>query len=171
MDIRQIVYGIVLFIIFWAFQAGYAGGLGTVAWFLGAILFIAFLWLYGKAVVPKWNTDQTKLWTFSVGVVLIGTIFPTFLTPYIPGIVLPPGEFSVIVPPILLSFWLVVFGGAMFVAGSDMKNSIVTLTGIIWLFTSITFVLNAGPNAFMHFAIVTSLPFILSGVVSKNKAK
>ena len=168
MDPKQTGLGIVLFIVFWVFQAGYLNGLGTTSWLIGAIVFSVILFLIGKSVMPKSNEKQRMLWNFTIGVALLVTLFVAYVAPYVPGIVIPSGDILTIVTPILLSLWLVLFGGAMFITGWEMKWNITLLIGVIWLFSAITWVLNAGPNAYLHFAIVTSFPYIIAGLLAKD---
>ena len=171
MDGRQLVAGIVIFLVFWAFQAkfSYISDLGTTAWFLGAVIFSVLLWFIGKGVMPKPSASQKELWNFTIVFALAVTFIVSFVAPYIPGIVIPSGDVIAIVTPILLSLWLVVFGAAMFVTGWETKWGVTLMTGLIWLISSLTWVANAGPNAWLHFAIIAGFPFIIYGLIAKGR--
>ncbi len=165
MDYKQIGFGVLTFVVFWAFQAGYFNFLGPTSWFLSAVAFIVLLWLIGQSYGKEFSSNKI-LWNYAIGFALVVALLVSYAAPYIPGIVLPPD--SSIVPPILLSFWLVLFGATMFVGAWNSKIPLMMLTGVIWLFSSFTWVLNSGPNAYLHFAIVASLPFILTGFLEKG---
>jgi len=95
----------------------------------------------------------------------------SFVPPDVLGAVLPPNfEFSMVVP-FILALWLVLFGAALFVTGHQTNSGMALVTGIIWLFAAVTFVVNAGPNAYLHFAIITGLSFIAGGIFSGPAAK
>ena len=168
-DVKQTVSGIVLFAVFWAFQNGYFASIGPAAWVVGVIVFAAIMWFIGKSMMPKANKEMSELWQFASLFAIVSTIAIAYLGPYL-GAVFPPGFTPSMIAPLVLSFWLVVFGGAMVVTGLQAKWPVTTLTGIIWLFSSPHFVtaLSTGPNSYLHFGLVTSLPFVLYGLMSKN---
>ena len=170
MNLGKAGLGVVLFVVFWAIQAKYIN-LGYSTWFVGSVIFVALLWAIGKTMQKQPTESQKMMWSYSIAFVLIVTAMVSYLAPTIPGvlgIVLPPGGDLSVLTPILLSFWLVLFGATKFVSGTERKDSITQMTGIIWLFSAITWVLNAGPNAYLHFAIVASLPFIINGLLAKK---
>jgi hypothetical protein len=169
MNAKQVLVGIVLFAVFWAFQAGYASSLGAGAWVLGVVLFSVLLWGFwavsgkAKSKTPK---EMMALWHFATAFVVISTIFIAYLGSYF-GAVAPAGDPS----PLILSFWLLVYGGAMWVSGKEAKDVTGSLVGIIWVFSALHFVtaISTGPNSYLHFALVTGLPLILQGLMNKSK--
>lgn len=169
MNWKVTVLGIVLFLVFWAFQAGYANSLGTSAWFLGVIIFTVLLWAIGKALMPKGSAESKELWMFATAFVVISTLVISYLGPAF-GAVFPAGFTASQLTPLVLSFWLMVYGGAMFVGGWQGKKGVMTLIGVIWLVSAMHFVtaLSTGPNSYLHFALVTGLPFILWGIMAKK---
>ena len=168
MDIKQVGLGIVLFLVFWAFQAGYLDRLGTTAWVVGAIVFAGILYGIGKVAMPKPSVQMKELWMFATLLAVIVTLVISYGGPYI-GAVFPVGFNPMLLTPLVLSFWLIIFGGALFVTGTQVKWGITTLTGVIWLFSSIHFLGSTGPNSYIHFALVTALPLILTGIIMKGK--
>ncbi len=171
MDARQFVLGIVILLVFWAFQAGYFSSLGPPALFVGAIIFVILTWIIGKGIMPNPPAENKQMWNFVVVFLIIVSIIASFVPPNVLGAVLPAGfDFSMVVP-FILALWLVLFGAAMFVTGHEMKMGMAQVIGLIWLFSAITFVGNAGPNAYLHFGIVTGLTFILGGIFSGSAGK
>lgn len=168
MDSRQIGLGILLFLVFWAFQTGSMDFLGTAGWFIGILIFTGILWAVGKAAMPKSSPESKMLWGFAMVFVIVSTFVISFLGPWL-GAILPSDPAQI--APLVLSLWLVVYGGAMFVGGWGGKWPVMTLIGIIWLFSSIHFVssLSTGPNSYLHFALITALPIILGGIWMKKK--
>lgn len=169
MNAKQFVLGIVLFVVFWAFQAGYASPLGMHAWFVGSIIFVILLWAIGKAVMPKKPpADVQQFWIFVSVFALAVSFFASYLAVPL-GAVLPPGVPLSAFTPLLLSIWLIVFGAALVVGGMNSKNSMQTWVGIFWLFSSVHFIApGIGPNAYLHFAVVTGIPAIVGGLVAKK---
>ena len=166
MDLRQTLLGVVLFIVFWAFQVGKFNSLGPSAWFLGVIIFAAILWLIGKGAMPKASADMHELWKFTTLLAVVATIFPSYLGPYV-GAVFPPGFTAEMLTPMVLSLWLVIYGAAMLVTGWQMKWVVTLVTGIFWLFSAVHMTW-WGPNAYLHFAVVAGLPFIIYGLIAKD---
>lgn len=166
MNIQQVIYGVVIFLVFWAFQAGYVSGLGNAAWFVGVIIFSVLLMLIGKAVMPKPSAEQKMLWNFATGLAVVLTALMSFAAPFI-GVVFPPNFDPSQLTPLVLSSWLIVFGGALFAGSFQGRNLIGLLTSIFWLFSSIH-LLSLGPNSYIHFAVVASIPMILNGLLMKK---
>ena len=167
MDEKLTVLGIILVLVYWAFQAGYLGFLGTAAWFLAVLLFLIINYPIGSINMPKPSADQKLVWSYVYAFALIIALIVSFVPPSALGAVVPPGFQPWQLTSILLSFVLVLFGAAMFVGGQGLKESISPVTGIIWLFGAITFVLNAGANAYLHFGLITGLPFFIHGLLKK----
>lgn len=171
MDLKQTVMGIVLFIVFWAFQGGYFNSLGAAAWFVGSIIFVVILWVIGKFAMPNPSAEIKDLWMFVTIFAIVATFMISFTGPYL-GAVLPadPSQLT----PLVLSFWLIIFGGALFVTGhADQKWNVTAVIGLIWLFSSLHFVtaVSTGPNSYLHFGLITGLSFIIGGIVAKQQAK
>lgn len=158
MDVRQTVYGLVILGVFFAIQAGYLNQIGSAIPLVGIIIFSAVMMLMGKAVMPKPKPDQKILWQFAI----IFAVVLTALMSYGQEIL---GISSLAPSTIFITMWLIIFGGAMILTGRDMKWNITLLTGIVWLFSSF-YMLFAG--TFMQFGIITSLPFIIYGILPKR---
>ncbi len=122
----------------------------------------------GKGVMKKPPAELKLIWNAATGIAVAVSLIVSFGAPYIPGIVIPSGDLNAIVTPMMLSFLLIVLGSAMFVTGHLAKDGLALMTGIIWLLSSVTWVGAAGPNAYFHFALVASLPFIVVGLLSKK---
>ena len=169
MDLRQAGLGVVLLIVFWAFQAHYFDNLGTSSWVVGAIIFSVVLWLIGKGVMPKAPAEQKELWMFTIAFAVVATAMIAYGGPYL-GAVFPANFTPSMLTPLILSFWLIVFGGAMLVQGWQAKWGVTILTGLIWLISSVHFVsnLSTGPNSYLHFGLLVSLPFIIYGLIQKK---
>ena len=170
MNIKEVVLGIVLFVVFWAFQVGYANSLGTHAWFIGSIVFVVLLWAIAYAVMPKQPPAEVKqFWVFVSAFAIVTTFLVSYLGPSL-GAILPPGFAPSMLTPLVLSIWLVVFGAAMTVGGFNSKNNIQTWIGIFWLFSAMHFVtyVGTGPNSYLHFALVVGLPHIIDGLIRKK---
>ena len=172
MDIKNIVLGLVLFVVFWAFQAGYLSILGAFSWLAGLIIFIVILCLWCTGMASK-DSDVMQLCTFVSVFALIVTILISFFGPTL-GAVFPPGFEPSAFTPMMLSFWLVVFGGAVLITGIKKKDSIFSVIGLIWLFSAVHFVaaLSTGPNSYLHFGVITGFSILVHGLVmKKGKAK
>ncbi len=169
MNLQQTVLGIVLFIVFWGFQNGYANSLGTSAWFAGSIIFVIILWLIGKSSMSKPSAEMKELWMFTIAFAIVTTFIVSYLGPYF-GVVFPANFTPAMLTPLVLSIWLIVFGGAMLITGWQSKMGVTTLIGIIWLFSALHFVtaVSTGPNSYLHFGLITGLPYILSGLLAKK---
>ncbi len=169
MNVQQIVIGLVMLLVFWAFQKGYADSLGTSVWFLGAIIFSVLLMLMGKAVMPKPPEELKKLWNFAILFALAATFAISFLGSML-GAVFPPNFTPAALTPLVLSLWLMVFGGTLFVGAQASKELVGSLIGVIWLFSSLHFVtsVGTGPNSYLHFGLITGLSFIIAGLLQKK---
>ena len=169
MEVRQVVLGIAILLVFWAYQNGYANSLGTTGWFVGIIIFTLLLWSVGKVAMPKQPAEQKELWMFASAFAIVSTFVISFLGPML-GAVFPPNFSPSQLTPLVLSLWLMVYGGAMFVGGWQMKNGIPALIGVIWLFSALHFVtaVGTGPNSYLHFGLVTGLAVILAGLLRKG---
>ena len=169
MNANVLLSGIVLFVVFWAFQAGYFDALATTAWLVGLVIFIGVQWFIGKTLMPKPSADMKMLWMFAFAFAIVAQVMISYFGPYL-GAVFPPGFTPSMLTPLLLSFWLIIFGGTMFIGGWFSKNSLAALIGVIWLLSSTHFVgvVSTGPNSWLHFGLLVSLPFILMGIMMKK---
>jgi len=160
MDLKQAGLGVVLLIIFWAFQAGYLDALGTTSWVVGVVLFGLVLWLIGKEAMPKQPESMKELWMFTFVFAIVATAIMAWGTPYL-------GTPSSAMP---ISAWLVLFGGAMLLTGLHAKMEVTSLVGILWLFASIMFVTSfmGGSYSFIDFGLLVGLPFVIYGIMSKK---
>ncbi len=167
MDLKQTVLGVVLFVVFWAFQIGVFNPLDTSAWVVGVIIVSVALWLIGRGVLPaKQEPEVVEVWKLTTIFAVVSTILIAYTGPDI-GAVFPPGFSSAQLTPIVLSFWLIVFGAATFVTGWTMKWGATTALGVIWLFSSTHF-LATGPNSYLHFGLLVGVPFIIYGLITKG---
>ncbi len=169
MNAKQAVLGVVLFAVFWAFQAGYASSLGMSEWFVGTVIFVILLWAIGKSVMPKKPPAEVQqFWKFVSVLAVVMAFIASYLMPYL-GAVFPPGFTPSMFTPLLLSMLLIIFGAAMFVEGWNMKSTMEAWFGVFWLFGSVTFLAaGIGPDAYLHFAMITGLPNIIAGLVAKK---
>ena len=165
MNAKEVVLGIVLFAVFWAYQVGYAASLGQHAWFVGSIIFVVLLWAIAYSVMPKKAPAEVmQFWKLVSVFAIVATFMISYLGPWL-GAILPAS--SAALTPLVLGFWLVVFGSAMAVGGFMSKNSIQAWIGVFWLFSSIHF-LATGPNSYLHFALVVGLPHVIDGLIRKK---
>jgi hypothetical protein len=155
MDFRQVVLGIVLFLIFWAFAAGYFEFLGNIAWFVGA-LFISFLpWLFEMGRKGPKPPQQIKdLWMFATVFLVVATFILSFAGSFI-GVT---ADTSTVV-----SLWLIIFGGGWIMHGWLTKHGISGLLGIIWIFAVLI-----GFTSYSQLALILLLTFVLNGVFAKK---
>jgi hypothetical protein len=165
MDLKQTGLGVVLFVAFLAFQFGVFNVLGTAAWILGVVIFAVVLWLIGKESMPKaLPPELAELWTFTYVFAVVVTVVVSLgypmLAPLMPSITMAQFGSN------LLAFWLIVFGAGMFVTGWTSKWGVTTLVGVIWLFTSIYFIV-AG-FGYLYFALDVGFPFIIYGLITKG---
>ena len=166
MDARQTGLGLVLMLVFLAMQAGWLP-FGAMNLLLGVVVFAAVLYLIGKGAMPKQSEDMKELWMFASGLALVLTVLALFAAPYLPGIV-PPTDMAAFAA-LLMSLWLFIFGGAMFITGWLVKWNVTMLVGIFWLFGALHFSLPfVAQNAYLHFAFLTGLPFVIYGLIMKK---
>ena len=164
MNAKEVILGIIIFIVFWAFQKGFLDSLGTAAWFVGAVIFVILLYLVGMATMPKATPEQKQLWMFVSAFGLVVTFILSFLAAPLGG-VFQPTFTPAVLTPFVLSFWLVVFGGAFVVGGRMIGRSITLMIGVIWLFSAVHLQLTTGANSYLHFGLVTGLSSILEGLM------
>jgi len=162
MDLRQAGLGIVIFILFWAFQANYFANLGYAAWIVGLVIFEVILWLIGKGVMPKQSNDMKQLWMYVFAFALISTIIVSYGGMLVSGYSYPSSNY-------VLAFWLVLFGAAMLLTGWQAKFSVTMATGFIWLFSSSLFMIANMPTPYFFFGLLTALPFVLVGLMEKSR--
>lgn len=165
MDLRQTGLGIVLLLVFWAFQMGFFSSLGTAGWFLAAVIFVGIVWAIGKGVMPKPSATQKELWMFVSIVALVLTALIAFVPPSLLGVTSPPPVDQR--GAIVLTLLLTLFGAAMLVTGWEMKWNVTMLVGVFWLFVA-THLYTLAPVAWIHFGVITSLPFIIYGLMRKD---
>ncbi len=166
MDLRQTGLGIVLFAVFWAFQAGVFNMLGPVAWLLGVIIFSVILWLIGRVSMPRRSPPQLmELWQFTTLFAIVSTAIVSLGYPLL-GSMMPSGVSMTQFTSFVLGFWLIIFGAAMFVTGWTTKWAVTITVGIIWAFSSVYFA--TGLPGYFNFALVAGLPFIIYGLITKG---
>ena len=166
MNIKETVLGIVLFAVFWAYQTGYASSLGAHAWFVGSIVFVVLLWAIAAVIMPKKPAEEVKqFWMFVSAFAIVATFIVSYLGTSL-GAVMPAGGADAWTP-MVLGFWLVVFGGAMTVGGLSSKNNMQTWIGVLWLFSSVVMA-GIGANSYLHFGLVVGLPYIIDGLIKKK---
>lgn len=165
MDLRQTGLGIVLFLVFWAFQSGYLSPLGTASWFLAAAVVVLITWAIGMGVMPKPTAEQKELWYLAYALILVIAAVGSFVPPSFLGVATPPSadQFTAL----LLTLYLIILGGAMFVTGYEMKWGVTLFTGIFWLFAA-THLYVLTNVSYIHFGVIVSLPFILYGLLRKD---
>lgn len=167
MNLKQILLGIVLFIVFWAFQMKYFASLGTAEWFLGVLIFGLILWAIGKVSVPKQSESFKLTFNFAFGIALVIGVIVSFVPPSYLGVVFPPNFTPDQLTPLLLSCWLIIFGARAFITGWEEKWNITMFTGLLWLFVA-THLYTLGSNAYFLFGIIVSLPFVIYGLLAKD---
>src|SRR5436309_6726159 len=141
MNVNVFLSGVVLFLVFEVFQVERLDSpttLGTTAWLVGVLVFSGVLWFIGKSVMPKQSNDMKTLWMFAFLFLVVFQVVISYLGPYL-GAVFPSQFLPAALTPLVISLWLIVFGGAMFVTGWWSKNGVTSLIGIIWLLTSTYF--------------------------------
>jgi len=169
MNAKEVILGIVLLLVFWAFQKGYLDSLGTAAWFVGAVIFVVILWLIGMSMMSeKMTADQMQLWTFATVFGLVFTFILSFLAAPL-GAVFPANFTPATLTPLVLSLWLVVFGGAFAVGGRMTGRPVILLIGLIWLFSAVHLQMSTMANSYLHFGLVTGLVFIIDGLMPAMK--
>lgn len=168
MNIKNVLYGIILFVVFWAFQAGYVAFLGPAAWFVGVIIFIIVICSFCVGM-PKQDAEVKQVCYFTGAFALIVTFMFSFLGPSL-GMVIPAGFDPSMLTPMILSIWLVIFGSGFLYTGFKLKEGIPTIIGLIWLFSAIHFVsaLSTGPNSYLHFGTITGISILVYGLIQKR---
>ena len=161
--------GVVFFLIFWAFHAGYFNVLGAWSLFLGALIFAFLPWLFEMGSKQKPPENMKQMWMFATLFVVVVTFIGSFLMPYL-GAVIPTGTD---VTPVFLSMWLVIFGGAGLLHGIVQKQYVWSVIGLVWMVTAIQFSMSGlfASNAYLHFALIVGLSFALAGIVTKKKSR
>lgn len=155
MDPRQVVLGIVLFLIFWAFSAGYVDSLGNIAWFVGALVISFLPWLFEMGRKGPKPPEQIKnLWMFASIFVVVTTFILSFLGSYV-GF---DASTSIVV-----SLWLIVFGGGWLLHGWFLKQGVPALLGVIWIFSAVI-----GLTSYSQFALIVLISFVLNGLFAKK---
>ena len=169
MDLRTAGSGVVLLLVFWAYQIGLLSSLGAAGWLLASIIFVAVLWFIGQGMMPKPTASQKELWMFTSIFGIVATFIILYVGPYLGAVVPTTAAGMMDLGQILLSIWLIVFGAAMFVTGWEMKWNVHMWIGLFWLISALHFVtsINAGPNSYLHFGLVVGLPFVIYGLIRK----
>ena len=165
MDLKQTGLGALIFLIFLAFQFGALDFLGAAAFIVGVIIFSILLWAIGKVSAGKASAEMKLIWKFTTVFAIVLTLFPTFLGPFV-GAVFPPDFGAAMLTPLVLAVWLSIFGAAMFATGFYAKFPVTMIVGLIWLLAAVHMP-SLGPNAWLHFAVITGFPFIIYGLVEK----
>lgn len=168
MDLKQTALGIAQVLVFVAFQLGVFNQLQSMAWLLGVIIFSVILRLIGKVSMPRRVPPMLEeLWKFTVifAVVLTAIYSLVPLVPFMASM-MPSGMSMAQVTSLILGFWLVVFGAAMFVTGWTVKWGVTTAVGVIWVFSGVFFA--AVIASYFDFALITGFPFIVYGLITKG---
>jgi hypothetical protein len=166
MDLKTVGMGVVIFLVFWAFQAGYFNSLGNAQWSAAVVVFSVLLIIMGKLSMPKVSADMKMLWNFAIGFAVVSTLIFSFALPYI-GFVTPLGFNLTALTPVVVGLWLIVFGGAHFVTGWQSKMNVALLVGLIWLFSAVP-LMTLGGNSYIYFGWVTGLSFVIAGLLRKK---
>lgn len=168
-DFRQVVLGVVLFLVYWGFHVGYFDFLGAASLFVGA-LFISFLpWLTEIGAKMKPAPDAIKkMWLFATAFVVIGTGIAVFAGPALGMAIADVSQAA----PLMVGIWLLVFGAGSVAHGVMQKHPIMLTIGIIWVFSAVavTTVAAVAANAYLHFALIVGLSFALGGVFASKKS-
>ena len=167
MEQYQLIAGILIVLVFWAFQNGFVNSLGTYGWFVGVLAFVFLSWLTGKSVMSKPSAEMKEMWMFTCIFALVLTAVASFVPFSVLGVVMPAGATAAAFTPILYAMILALFGGAMFVTGWVEKWNVTMIVGLFWLFNTVL-EFGAGGNAYLHFGLITGLPFIIYGLMMKK---
>lgn len=166
MDVKQTGLGIVLFLVFLGFQLGFVDILGPVTWLVGVIVFAVILYLIGRVSMPRRGPPQIEeLWKFTVGFAVVVTGIYALGAPFLTSM-MPAGMSMNQVTSLVLGFWLIVFGAAMFVTGWTAKWGVTTAVGIIWAFSALFFA--TGTGNYFDFGLLSGFPFIIYGLITKG---
>lgn len=167
MEPKQIALGVVQVLVFLAFQAGIFDSLQYVGWLLGVIVFSVILWLIGKVSMPRRTPPMLEeLWKFTVILAVVLTAIYSLGAPFMVSM-MPSGASMSQLTSLTLGFWLVLFGAAMFVTGWTVKWGVTTAVGIIWTFSGIIYAAGTIPSTYFDFALITGVPFIVYGLITK----
>lgn len=169
MNPKKIVMGIIVFAVFWAFQAGYASSLGTAEWFVGAVVLSILMAITGKvAMKGPIPAEVNQLWQFAIAFVVVSAALISFAMPALGAQI--AGVSVAQLTAMNVGMWLVVFGATMVATGSEIKKPAAKLIGFLWLFSAVP--LFASPigaaNAYLHLALIVGLSFILGGLTVKE---
>lgn len=108
--------------------------------------------------MPRQPENMKELWMFTFAFAIVATAILAYGGAYV-------GTAS---PAIVTEVWLVLFGGAMFLTGWWAKFGVTTLVGILWLFSAVLLGMGNGQFAFADFGLLTGLPFIIYGIMTKK---
>lgn len=165
---KQTGLGVVQFLVFLAFQFGVLNVLGSIAWLVGVIVFAVILYLIGRVSMPRRGPPQIEeLWRFTVGFAVVLTAIYALGAPFL-GAMMPSGMSITQVTSLVLGFWLIVFGAAMFVTGWTARWGVTTAVGIIWAFSAMFFATAVAVGNYFDFALLTGFPFIIYGLITKG---
>jgi hypothetical protein len=170
MNGKVLLFGVILFVVFWAFEMGLFEMLSIAGWLVGAVLFVLLLWGIGKTIMPKPPAESKKIWHFASLFVIILSILGSFFLPYL-GVEMPAGTTSAEITIIFISVWLTILGGAMFIDGWMSKEGVQSLIGVFWLFSAVMYMIGGellAANAWIHLAMTVGLPFIIVGALWKK---
>ena len=166
MDLKQTALGIVQVLVFLAFQAGVFNSLQYATWLLGVIIFSVILWLIGRVSMPRRSPPMLEeLWKFTVILAVVLTAIYSLGAPFVSSM-MPMGMTMEQVTSLMLGFWLVIFGAAMFVTGWTTKWAVTTTVGMIWVFAGILTAVSTGN--YFDFGLITGLPFVIYGLITKG---
>ncbi len=169
MNSKHVILGLVLIVVFWAFQMGYMSSLATAEWFAGVIIFSVAMFLMGKTSGETPTDDHKMVWMFAMIFAIVLTAIISFVPPSALGLALPAGFTPAMWTPVVLSLWLVIYGGAMFAGGHDAEKGMMILIGLIWLFSAVHIALVTGPNSYLHFGMITGLSAVVGGLLKPAK--
>lgn len=166
MNTMYVVSGIILFLVFAGLSSGALNFLGNYIWIVALVIFVVLMMAMGKIGMPKAPEDIKNAWTFGIVFTIVVTVMMTFVSPYFGGTSMSADQ----VGNYMIAFWLVVFGGVMFIGGWNMKMTNGAILGVIWLFSSIYYIYGTGTAAagLMWFGILTGVPFIIMGAMMKK---
>lgn len=170
MNPKKIVMGIIILLVFWAFQAGYVSSLGPAEWFAGAVVLSILLAITSKVAMPKAEPAVMQLWQFAIAFVIVLAAIMSFGMTAL-GASIPAGTSASSFTAIAVSMWLIVFGATMVATGSEAKKPHAKLIGFLWLFAALPTIISplAAANAYLHLGVVVGLSAILAGIFIKDQ--